>query len=73
MEELRLIRVGNVLQTQVGRFLVRRTSANFKCENCALFFGTGCIAPKWRKNAICFANERPDKESVYFVHTKRDI
>lgn len=66
LESLRVVSVGNWLHTPIGNLLVRRTSIAFKCESCALFDENICIAPKWVKNPVCFANERPDRESVFF-------
>lgn len=66
LESLRVVSVGNWLNTPYGNLLVRRTSESFNCESCALFEDNKCICPKWRKNAVCFANERPDKQSVFF-------
>lgn len=68
-ENLKYTPVGYTFRHSLGTLLVKRTSKTFNCEICSLFYGTathGCSCDVGRHNKVCFANERPDKESVYF-------
>ena len=68
-EDLRTTGVGFYLELKQGLVKVKETSGTFKCEMC-MMFKENCTAPIGKKHAICFATERPDKKSVYFVKTK---
>lgn len=67
--EIKNIKIGSQFKIGGQKVFCRKTDKLFTCCKCH-FFEKGPHCPQGKKLPLCFAQERADRESVYYPNSK---
>ena len=74
VEKFQHTQSGNDFKIKQTKYSVHETTIDHDCNMCAFKeMGKRCPTQGGKKTPVCFAKNRPDKNSVYFVKNEKVV